>query len=156
MHAEELLRELDPYAPYEFRTTGYWADWADLDVRAMAELMRRRRVRLVTVTATPVTGVALRLIYHWDVDGDLINLATTVSSGHIPTISDILPAADWVEREIRDYYGPEFDGRETTPPLMLREGDPPGLFTRTRGQGTVSDPATTARAVIAAEEGEAR
>jgi NADH:ubiquinone oxidoreductase subunit C len=31
----------------------------------------------------------------------LLNMETTVTSGHIPTISDILPAADWAEREIR-------------------------------------------------------
>lgn len=153
MHVEELLRELNPAAEPEYRSTGFWADCPDLDVRAMAELMRRNRVRLVTVTATPLTGDALRLIYHWDADGQLVNLATTVASGHIPTISDILPAADWVEREIRDYYGPEFDGRDSTPPLMLREGDPPGLFSRTSDQGHQADPAKTARTGTAPEEG---
>lgn len=156
MHVEEVLRELNPRGTAERRSTGLWADWPDLDVRAMADLMRRHRIRLVTLTAVPLTENTLRLIYHWDADGQLLSLATTVAAGHIPSISDILPAADWVEREIRDYYGPEFDGRDSTPPLMLREGDPPGLFTRTRTQGRQADPATTARATIASEKGQTR
>ena len=83
-------------------------------------------------------------------------METSVPAGHIPTISDVLPAADWVEREIRDYYGIEFDGRAATPPLMLREGDVPGLFSRTSDLGTQIDPAETSRTNIASENGEAR
>lgn len=155
MDVETLLRELTG-GSYTRTGTGYWSARPDLDVRAMAEVMRRNAIRLVTITATPHDGDALRVIYHWDADGTLLNLSTTVHSGHLPTISDIVPAADWVEREIRDYYGPEFDGRAATPPLMLREGDPPGLFARTRGQGTDADPARTAHAAIATEDGETR
>ncbi|MHB9863589.1 NADH-quinone oxidoreductase subunit C [Streptomyces sp. YIM S03343] len=156
MDAETLLRELNGNRPYAHTAGGYWATWPDLDVRAMARIMREHVVRLVTITATPGDGDALRIIYTWDADGELVNLSTTVTSGHVPSISDIVPGADWAEREIRDYYGPEFDGRDTTPPLMLREGDPPGLFVRTRHQGNEADPAQTAHAAIAAEEGEHR
>ncbi|WP_128378720.1 NADH-quinone oxidoreductase subunit C [Streptomyces cavernae] len=156
MDVEALLRKLDDDAPCAPTATGYWAAWPDLDVRAMARLMRENVVRLVTITAVPEAGDALRIIYHWDADGELLNLSTTVMSGHVPTISDIVPGADWVEREIHDYYGLEFDGRSTTPPLMLREGDPPGLFARTRQQGNEADPARTAHAAIAVEEGEPR
>ena len=38
-------------------------------------------------------------------------------------VADLLPPADWVEREVRDYYALEFLGRDDTPALMLREGD---------------------------------
>lgn len=156
MDVEALLRELDDHGPWARTATGYWASWPDLDVRAMARLMLRHQVRLVTITGTQEDreedGDTLRVIYHWDVGGALLNLSTMTKSGHLPTISDILPGADWAEREIRDYYGSEFDGRSTTPPLMLREGDPPGLFTRTREQGTDDDPARTARAAVAAED----
>ena len=52
--------------------------------------------------------------------------------------------------------GIEFDGRAATPPLMLREGDVPGLFSRTRDLGTQIDPAETARTNVASENGETR
>ena len=156
MDVDGLLKELEPLGTYELRKDGYWAVWPDLDVRAMARLMRAREVRLATMTGTPGADGRLRVIYHWDVGAELLNLETSVTAGHIPTISDVLPAADWIEREIRDYYGIEFDGRAATPPLMLREGDAPGLFSRTSDLGTQVDPAETARTNIASENGESR
>jgi NADH:ubiquinone oxidoreductase subunit C len=155
MDAETILRTLDESGAYEHKSDGYWAAWPGLDVRAMAELMRTQGARLVTLTALPDSDGGLRVIYAWDVASALVNISTTVTSGSIPTISDILPAADWVEREIRDYYALEFEGRAETPTLMLREGDEPGLFSRTCDLGTDTDPAEIARAAWdAAEAGE--
>ena len=93
----------------------------------------------------PIQGEVLRVIYHWIVDGHLVNIETLAVDGQLPTISDMLPAADWAERETRDYFGIDFVGRAETPPLVLREGDPPGLFTRTMSLGRDEDPAQTAR-----------
>jgi hypothetical protein len=145
MDVEALLQALDPSGTCELRRDGYWAVWPNLDVRAMATLMREREVRLATVTGTPGADGDLRVIYHWDAGAELLNMEATVKTGHLPTISDILPAADWAEREIRDYYGIDFDGRAATPPLMLRESDVPGLFSRTRDVGNEIDPAETSR-----------
>gem|GEM_PF-588841 len=156
MDVDALLKELNPGGAYELRRDGYWAVWPDLDVRAMAELMRAREVRLSTMTGTPGADGSLRVIYHWDVGAHLLNLETTAIEGRLPTISDILPAADWIEREIRDYYATEFVGRETTEPLMLRETDAPGLFSRTSDVGHQTDPAVTARTTIAAKDGGSR
>lgn len=156
MDVDSLLKELDPNGAYELRRDGYWAVWPDLDVRAMASLMRAREVRLSTMTGTPAADGSLRVIYHWDVGRYLLNLETTAKNRRIPTIADLLPAADWIEREVRDYYDIEFVGRDTTVPLMLREGDAPGLFNRTSDLGKQTDPAETAHATIASQEGESR
>ncbi len=143
---EALLHELDAQGRYERTAGGYWARWPDLDIRAMAALMRAREVRLVTITARAEPDGGYRVIYHWDVGPTVLNISTTVVDGTLPTISDILPGADWAEREMRDYYGVDFSGRAQTPTLMLREGDPPGLFSRTSTVGTDTDPARAARA----------
>jgi len=108
-------------------------------------------VRLITLTAVPDSTGAYRVIYHWDVDGVVVNISVLVAGGRIASIADILPAADWVEREIRDYYALEFGGRAETPTLMLREGDEPGLFSRTCELGNECDPAETARQAVAAD-----
>jgi Ni,Fe-hydrogenase III large subunit len=63
----------------------------------------------------------------------------------VASIAAVCPAADWVEREVRDYYGLDFMGRDDTPPLMLREGDERALFVRTQALGRDADPADTAR-----------
>jgi hypothetical protein len=155
MDAEAILRELDESAEFDRNSGGYWASPSNLDVRAMAQLMHGQGARLVTLTALPSTAGGIRVIYHWDLGDQLVNFSTSVVSS-IPTISDILPAADWVEREIRDYYGLEFEGRAETPTLMLLEGDEPGLFTRTSELGTHTDPARTARDASESEAGENR
>jgi len=150
MDAETIIHALDPQASCEHRTDGYWATVPNLDTRAMANLMLGNDVRLVTLTAMPDASGGHRVMYHWDADGALINIATTVQTS-IATIADILPAADWVEREIRDYYALEFEGRAETPTLMLRDGDEPGLFSRTCKLGREADPAETAHEAAAVE-----
>lgn len=158
MNAEIIFRTLKPEAVPEQRPDGYWATVPGLDVRAMAESMLESGIRLITLTAMADASGGYRIIYSWDADGVLINVGTVVTTGSIPTIADILPAADWVEREIRDYYGLEFEGRAETPTLMLREGDERGLFSRTAMVGKDVDPAKTARDANAATDpdGESR
>jgi len=151
MNAETIFQRLDPPVALERRSDGFRASPADLDVRGMATLMLEHGVRLITLTALPDATGEYRVIYHWDVDGDVVNISVLASSGCIASIADILPAADWVEREIRDYYALEFGGRAETPTLMLREGDEPGLFSRTCELGNECDPAETARQAVAAD-----
>lgn len=144
MDVEELVAGLGPRGAVERRRDGWWAVWPALDVRAMATVMLDHEVRLSTVTGVPGDGGGLRLIYHWDVGPAILNLETSAASGHVPTIADIIPAADWVERELRDYFGLTFDGRPETPPLMLRESDTPGFFNRAADLGRDVDPAEKA------------
>jgi NADH:ubiquinone oxidoreductase subunit C len=52
----------------------------------------------------------------------------------VPSIVDIYPGADWAEREAREYYAVTFEGRVSTPPLMLREGDAVGILLGPEGR----------------------
>jgi len=108
-----------------------------LNVRQMAEYMLKLSARFVTITARPAPGGECRLDYHWDLDGQLLTFVTATHEGSIATISAICPGADWVEREVRDYFAVDFLGRESTDPLMLRPQDAPGVFRRPddTGQG---------------------
>jgi len=145
----------------EHRRDGWWVVRPGVDVRAVAQTMRDEGVRLVTMTGVPgddEENPRLRILYHWEVGAGLLTVETEARDLRIESIADIWPAADWPEREIRDYFGVEFLGRESTPPLMLREGDPPGFYTRTADLGHEANPAETARAAMAAarEKGETR
>jgi len=104
-----------------------------------------REARFVTLTATPTSDGGFRLLYHWDLGGALLSIAILVPGARVASIAAVCPAADWVEREVRDYYGLDFMGRDDTPPLMLREGDERALFVRTQALGRDADPADTAR-----------
>lgn len=140
MDADTILRELGVQALWQVRGGSHWVEAPGLDTRASARLLRHAEARLVTMTAMP-RPEGFRLIYHWDLDGELYNIATTIEGKQVASIADLLPAADWVERELRDYYAIEFLGRDETPTLMLRDGDEAGLFSRTQELGRDRDPA---------------
>ena len=80
----------------------------------MARVMAEAGARLVTVSASPLDAGEFRLIYHWDLEGSLLNCVVPVRDGALPGIARICPAADWIEREIHDYYGLNFTGRTQT------------------------------------------
>jgi hypothetical protein len=118
------------------RLGGLWLSRADgwhqgielLQVRAMAGEMRSGGARFAALTVRPTDG-AFKLAWHFDAAGELLTLEARLPAGAtVPSILDLWPGADWAEREARDYYALRFDGRADTPPLMLRDGDAPGVF----------------------------
>lgn len=141
MDADTILTELGVQAPWERRRDGLWVETPEFDARAMTRLLRSLEARWVTLTVTPVPDGGFRIIYHWDLDGELLNFAVTLPVARTDSIADLLPAAEWVERETHDYYALEFLGRDDTPALMLRPGDEAGLFSRTQELGREGDPA---------------
>ena len=146
MDVDQLLAGIDPTRPVEHRSNGIWAVWPGVDVRQMASVMLAGGAYFSTLTCVP-HGDGLRVIYHWTVNAHLVNIETAAVDGKLPSISDLLPAADWAEREAHDYFAIEFTGRVATPPLVLRDGDAPGLFSRTEDIGHDEDPAQVLRAV---------
>ena len=146
MDVDQLLAGIDSTRPVEHRVGGIWAVWPGVDVRQMTSVMLAGGAHFTAITCVP-DGDGLRVIYHWTVDAHLVNIETAAVDGKLQSISDLLPAADWAEREARDYFAIDFTGRAQTPPLVLRDGDAPGLFSRTEDVGHDDDPAQVARAV---------
>jgi hypothetical protein len=129
MNVESIGTQLGSTHPWEQRADGWWLVEPELDVKRMAALMLGLAARLVTITARPAPGGECRLAYHWDLEDELLNLVTSTHNGSIYSIAAICPAADWIEREIHDYFAVDFVGREEgLDPLVLRPGDSPGLF----------------------------
>lgn len=135
MNAEDIRERLASGRPWERRADGWWLEAPELDVEGMARLMVEAQGRLVTITGSRGAVEECRLLYHWDLDGELLTLATVTRRGSIPGIAALCPAADWIEREIHDYFAVSFSGREELRPLVLRPGDAPGLFNRNGGKG---------------------
>lgn len=128
MNAETLRAQLSAAQAWEQRDDGWWLIDSNLDVAGMAHRLVEAGARLVTITARPAPDGECRLAYHWDVQGELLIPVTLTHEGSVQSIAAICPAADWIEREIHDYFAVDFIGREDLPPLVLRPGDPPGLF----------------------------
>lgn len=134
MNLDTIPVELGLKQKWEKRADGLWLAASDLDVEKMALWMTDHQMRFVTMTARPAAGKECRIEYHWDYEGQLLTLVTRTHEGSIPSISAICPAADWVEREIHDYFSVDFVGRKETPPLMLKPEDKPGIFSTDGGQ----------------------
>jgi NADH:ubiquinone oxidoreductase subunit C len=112
------------------REDGLWLFSPSLNVTKMAELMIENGNRFVSITAISTSREDCRLFYHWDCGGQLLNFVTHSIDGGISSITPLCPAADWVEREIMDYFACEFSGHPSPGHLMLRDGDRRGIFNK--------------------------
>jgi NADH:ubiquinone oxidoreductase subunit C len=128
MNFESIREKLGLTSPAIEREDGIWVHTRDLNVQRMASIFGENNARLITMVAQPAQNGEFRVLYHWDVDGATAHLSTETQGGQIESIASICPAANWIEREIHDYYGILFRGRDDLPPLILRSGDQPGLF----------------------------
>ncbi|HET6413071.1 MAG TPA: NADH-quinone oxidoreductase subunit C [Anaeromyxobacter sp.] len=127
---EEIAREIDPAAEWEEASGSAWLRPGTLDVPHMATVMLAHGARFVTITALPESEPGSVLFcYHWDLDGELLTVETRTEEGHIASIRERCPAADWIEREIHDCFAVEFEGGAQEP-LLLRPGQAPGVGLR--------------------------
>ena len=121
------LQELGLGGDWEWKNGSWWKTLESPDLRSTAAYMVSLEARFVAITAMERTDKEVRLDYQWDLKGQLLSFMTATSVQQIASITDLCPAADWVERETHEYFAVEFIGRETTKPLMTRAGDPIGI-----------------------------
>ena len=116
------------------RAGGNWMPASLGEIRWIAQSMLERGARFEAFVVTQTKAGELRLTWHWDLKGKLFTVESRAAVGTpLPSIVDIYCGADWAEREARDYYGVTFKGRASTPPLMLRETDRPGVLLHSEG-----------------------
>ncbi|HEY2054650.1 MAG TPA: NADH-quinone oxidoreductase subunit C, partial [Solirubrobacterales bacterium] len=63
-------------------------------------------------------------------------LTTSLGDAPAPSIVDLIPAADWDEREAHDLYGLRFEGREPPRPLATHTAETAGWTVPVEGKGT--------------------
>jgi len=70
-----------------------------------------REARFMTLSAVD-EGLDIELLYHVDVKGVVVTVRTKIPKEEMETldISHIAPAAEFIEREVRDLFGVEFIG----------------------------------------------
>jgi NADH:ubiquinone oxidoreductase subunit C len=85
-------------------------------------------VHLSAITAV-AEGDGVALLYHfWAGGGLTLRLCCAASGGQAPSLTPILPGADWYEREVHDLFGIVFTGHPNLVSLLLSpdwEGPPP-------------------------------
>ena len=129
---DSILLELGVTQPPENKNGFGWITVKALDARKMTGLMLARGARFVTMNGLQIDGSEeIRIDYHWDLRGELLTLTTQTVNGKIDDITDICPAADWIEREIHEHLAVEFEGADPSKlPLFLKHGEEPGTLLR--------------------------
>ena len=127
MSAAEIREQMG--GSWEERSDGWWLPLPPEQIHAAAVTMLAGDARFVALVVSPGSQGEFALSWHWDLKGTLLSVTTTLAAARpAPSIVDIYVGADWAERETRDYYAVPFEGRLSTPPLMLREEDAPGMM----------------------------
>jgi len=136
MIALDTIREkLGVVEPWVENLGTRWLNPGAVSIRNVAQAMNAAGARFVTITAYELPGDAgFRLEYHWDLQGWLLGVPFQIAgkspeSARIESIVDLIEAADWIEREVHEGFAIVFTGR-VFEPLMLREGDKPGVNLR--------------------------
>ena len=93
MDIEELRERLGNMEAWVNKSEAWWLETPSLDVEKMARLMVETSARLVTVTASRAREDEFRVIYHWDLQGRLLNFVTITNQATLPSITSICPAA---------------------------------------------------------------
>ena len=127
---ETIPAELAIQESWEEQGGSQWIASEAIDVRKLAELMRAREARFISITAIQIPDEEdIVMDYHWDLGGELLTFEVPVQDKQMPSIVDLCEAADWIEREIHEHYAIEFIGRNYEP-LLLRAGDTVGVNLR--------------------------
>ncbi|HVN92449.1 MAG TPA: NADH-quinone oxidoreductase subunit C [Terracidiphilus sp.] len=131
MTALDTIREkLAVEEPWVESRGTLWLNPGGANVRDVAWAMQAAGARFITITAYELPGSeGFRLEYHWDLEGRLLGVPFQIAGKTTESIVDITEAADWIEREVHEGFAITFTGRAYEP-LLLREGDEPGVNLR--------------------------
>jgi len=118
--------KLEKVAPGEYAKTGYHLEVTAKpeQMPAVAQAMLKEGCFLESFTAVHTSPEAFTLVYHFANFYELCRTAvhaTLPEGAEAPTISHIIPAADWYEREVYDLFGIKFAGHPNLKRLLLPE-----------------------------------
>jgi NADH:ubiquinone oxidoreductase subunit C len=76
---------------------------------------------------------AIEILYHFSLDsaGIVVSIRAILedkNDPHIDTITSVTRSAWWIEREIHELFGVEFDGNSDLRPLLLPDDWPKGVY----------------------------
>ena len=112
---------------YEFKedtdSYGNLSVWINLndkkDIENIAKIIKAFSGRCIVVTAYKNEDDTHTVLYHFDIDGLIVNVELHTDDQTMYSITPILSSANWAEREIREMYGVEPVGHPDKDRLFL-------------------------------------
>ena len=84
------------------------------------------------------TRKAIEILYHFSIDeiGLLVSLRVVLDKKdlQVESLTSIMKAANWIEREIHEYFGIDFKGHPNLKHLLLKDDWPEGCYPLRRDQ----------------------
>lgn len=101
----DLSKSMALHCHFEPNSDSLWCDIADKNVLLqLAELLAALNARVCMITAYQKEEEH-ELVYHFDLNGVMINLKLRISDKSVPSITPLFKSADWTERELSEIYG---------------------------------------------------
>jgi NADH:ubiquinone oxidoreductase subunit C len=97
------------------------------EITLVAEIVRELGGRCVIITAYKEKENFI-LVYHFDIDGMLLNVEVKLEDNKVDSITPILNSANWAEREFREMFGIEVIGHPYPNRLFLDESIEEGIL----------------------------
>lgn len=98
--------------------------WCDIDDKEMllklTELMKYLNARVCMITAYAQED-GQDLVYHFDINGVMVNLKLFINDHKVPSITPLFKSADWAERELSEIYHIEIENHPNPQRLFLDE-----------------------------------
>lgn len=109
--------------------------YVEIDPGALRDIAREMfeelKFRFAIATAVQ-TMEGFQILYHFSSDKTGLILSLRVRLGkenpEADSIADVVPAADWIEREMFELFGIKFNGRPDLKRLLMSEDWPQGIF----------------------------
>jgi NADH-quinone oxidoreductase subunit C len=103
------------------------------DIVEMVEFLFKDLGFRFNIASAVDTFDAIEILYHFSLDaaGFVITIRALLadkSDPHIDTVTNVTKSAWWIEREIHELFGVEFDGNGDLRPLLLPEDWPKGVY----------------------------
>ncbi|MCJ7720574.1 MAG: NADH-quinone oxidoreductase subunit C [Candidatus Hadarchaeum sp.] len=89
-------------------------------IRQVVQALLEHQPRFVIIAAVDL-GMDIELIYHFDVEGKLVVVRTKIAKEYnqIDTIVDLMPAAEWAEKEAAELFGINFSAHPNSGHFVL-------------------------------------
>lgn len=104
---------------------GVISSWCRLktpsDITNVALTMKEIDGRLMTITAYNVKENLKDIAYHFALKGDSCTVTIQIDNNEVVSITPILKAADWTERELKELYDIKLIGHPNPKRLFLEE-----------------------------------
>jgi Ni,Fe-hydrogenase III component G len=130
------LENIPGATKFEQRQDGWWMEAPVLDVLSLASSMLAHGARLMTMTGSAREDGETDLIYHYSLGGEVYHFRTETHQQAQPSVAVILPAANWIEREIQDLFAVQFLGHPSPERLVRPSQLDAGFFRRPGGAAT--------------------